>query len=383
MAIRLKQCEEVLFELLRAGLWENKPEIPEEFTNWQDVIVMAKHQSVLGIIAKTILSHKYILDTLPRELRLKLKSFIVSNVMASNHVDEVICKLSSTFKDKGIEPILLKGKSLAVNYPYPEIRQCGDIDIYIVPEHLHAAYDALVPFADRIDDRLYVDCGRHFTAIFEEIEIEVHRHLSHASGRREKIFEKFAASGLRNGLGNVRILDQNIAVPEPTFNAYYIFDHLFEHFISSGLGLRQMCDWMLFLKKNSDAIDKDLLHNILVSMDMLRPWTVFGSVLVDHMGMQSTDFPFYNSGVHGDSVLKNILLDGNFGKDSAYYKIRSKYILVKKLKSFLWHITRGLKMFPMFPLQVVRRFMYLVPNALQYIKTHFRLKNPLITRNFV
>lgn len=374
MAIHLKQSEKVLFELLRAGLWSKQPVIPEDFSNWHEVVFLAKHQSILGIIAKTILSDKDILALLPRELRLKLKSFIVSNVMASDHLDEVMVKLVTTMREKGIDPILLKGRSLAVNYPFPELRQCGDIDIYVFSEQLYMAYDALIPFADRLDDRLYVECGRHFSAVHDEVEIEVHRHLSHANGKYARAFEKFASAGLRKGLGHVTILGENITIPEPTFNAYYIFDHLFEHFISSGVGLRQMCDWMLFLHKNRDIIDHKLLHHILESMDMLKAWKIFGTVLVDHMGLAPTEFPFYETGLNGDSILKYILLDGNFGKDSAYYKIRSKYILVKKMKSFLWHITRGTKMFPLFPRQVLRRFIYLIPNALQYIKTHFRLQ---------
>lgn len=337
-------------------------------------MMLAKHQSVLGIVAKTALADKNILATLPRELRLKLKSFVVSNVMASNHLDEVMLKLVVNMREKGIDPILLKGKSLAVNYPYPDLRQCGDIDIYVLPEQLYQAYDALVPFVDRLDDRLYVECGRHFSAMVENVEIEVHRHLSHARGKREKMFEKFASDGLREGFGHIAVSEEKITVPEPTFNAYYIFDHLFEHFISSGVGLRQMCDWMLFLHKNRESIDNELLRNILVSMDMLKPWRVFGTVLVDNLGLPATDFPFYDAGLNGDSVLKHILLDGNFGKDSGYYKIWSKFVLVRKLKSFGWHIARGFKMFPLFPLQEVRRFLYLIPNALQYIGTHFRLK---------
>ena len=375
MSLHLKQSEKCLLEILKAGLWGTAPDLTGKSVDLQEVVRLARRQSVLGVVAKTILSDKGLVSGLPDNLRLKLKSFVVSNVIASNHLDEVLCRLTSVLREKGIDPVLLKGKGLAVHYPYPELRQCGDIDVYVCPERMQEAYDVLESFADRIDDRMYVDCGRHYAVSFDDVEIEVHRHVSkHVYGKSGKRFAALADEGLKGDLPTIIAGGMSVAVPEPTFNAYYVFDHLFEHFLTSGVGLRQVSDWMLFLHRNRDVIDRERLHRMLSDMGMLKPWKMFGSVAVDYLGMDQAALPFYDSSVNGDLVLEYVMKDGNFGKDTGYYRKNSRFFLLGKLRSLEWHISRGAGMLGIFPRQEAEHFVYIVLNALQYIKTHFKLK---------
>ena len=75
------------------------------------------------------------------------------------------------------------------------------------------------------------------------------------------------------------------------FNAFYIFNHRWHHFMTSGIGLRQFCDWMLFLHKHKDEIDLGRLEKFLMDMDMMKPWQSFGCVIVDVLGMPEEEFP--------------------------------------------------------------------------------------------
>lgn len=375
MNTQLSQDEKVLLELIQAGLWQRTPEIPEGFRGWSRVFSMAKKQSVFGVVSKTILACPKILNTLPNEVRLKLKSFMVSNVLLSNQIDAELVALATAYRENGIRAVLLKGRGLAQYYPYPELRQCGDIDLYIAPEDALKAYDVLKAKASRIDDPLYVHCGKHYTAKVNEVEVEIHRHINtHAFRRYRRSFEQFSSKGLNEDLQVLRLDGAQICTPETTFNAYYIFDHLFEHFLVSGVGFRQLCDWMLFLHCNRDGIDRERLRQMLTDLNMLRPWQVFGSVLVEHFGMPAGEFPMYDPQVRQDKVMAHILEEGNFGKETQYYKSTSRSFLMKKLKSFWWHIRRGTEMVFIFPQQEVRHMVFLISNALQYIRTHYTIK---------
>ena len=340
----LTKNEEVLLTFLKAGLWQKEALFPDEFSDWAEVTRLAKRQSVLGVVAKAILSSSAAAQ-IPAVLKGKLRSFVVTNAMTSSRMDEVMVSLFNIFKTNGVHSVLLKGRGLAANYPYPELRQCGDIDVYIHRDELHNAYDALEEVADRIDDRSFLDCGKHFTALYEGVDVEIHRYIStHINGKDGERFGRFAKAGLKKNLAKLELGTEEISLPETTFNAFYIFDHLFEHYLTSGVGLRQMSDWMLFLHKNKEGIDKDLLYDILKTMDMLKPWKIFGTVLVDYMGLTDSDFPFYETSDKGRVVMNHILQDGNFGKDTAYYKNRSRTFIGRKLKSFWWHMKRGVKM---------------------------------------
>ena len=53
----------------------------------------------------------------------------------------------------------------------------------------------------------------------------------------------------------INICDQTIVLSNLTFNAFYIFVHLYYHFLQVGVGFRQICDWMLWLKRQEETID--------------------------------------------------------------------------------------------------------------------------------
>ena len=368
----MKSTETVLFNIIKSGLWDSTYDIPSDFSDWNGLLSFAQHQAVLGLTAKALLSNKVTVAHMPNNVRLKLKSFIVSNVITSNHIDEVLVKVMSAMQANEIHPILLKGIGLAKNYPFPEIRQCGDIDLYVNGSDAEKTYDVLKTITSRIDDREYLTCGKHYTAVCENVEIEIHRHICiHVLKKYKTRFESYAAKGLYQDLQQIEVSGVKVDTPEITFNAYYIFEHAFEHFMTSGVGLRQLCDWMMFLHKNADKIDRDYLHSILIDLDMMKPWQTFGALLVDYLGMPAEEFPFYTSEVKTAKVLNFILADGNFGKNSWYYKSTSRFFLVKKLKSFGWHLYRGAKMLIIFPKQEFRHLFFIVDIALQYIKTHF------------
>lgn len=373
--MNLKIEERTLLSVLKAGLWNLSPEIPEDFSDWSSFIRLAKHQSVLGVVAKTLLSERSILQRLPNELRLKLKSFIVSNVLTSNHLEDVLVKVLTELNDAEVPAVLLKGVGLAKCYPLPDLRQCGDIDLYVAPESGHKAHAVLSTVASRIDDERYVDCGKHFTAKYDDIEIEIHRHIStHVLRKYREIYSTFAQSGLTRNLDTIDVRGRTVHTPEVTFNSYYVFEHLFEHFLTSGVGLRQLCDWMLLLHVNKDRIDRSRLGYMIESLDMMAPWQTFGAILVNYMGLPSEEFPFYRSDIDPSPVFRFILDDGNFGKTSKYYTNSSSNFIIKKLKSLGWHISRGSKMISLFPKQEVRHFIFIVYIAFQYIRTHLILK---------
>lgn len=375
MNTKLSEREELLLALLRSGLWNcAHPEI-DGFDDWEYIAALAKRQSVLGIVAKSIISDKMIQTQIPNSLRIKLKSFVVSCVMTYENMTAAIRKVCVSMTQAGLIPVFLKGHSLAANYPHPELRQCGDIDVYVGVEGAAKAYEALRTVASAIDPEDKARWGKHFSAHLGDIEVEVHRHTStQAAGKYSRIYEAVAHVGLTKELQQMNLEGVVIFSPSVVFNAYYIFDHLFEHFLKSGIGLRHLCDLMLYLHKYSDRIDRDALGTILRDMDMLEPWQAFGTVLVQHLGMPKEEFPFYQDSSKADKVLRYIWKDGNFGKDTAYYKRRNGNYLQTKFSAFLHHVTRGLRMMAIFPRHEMRHFRYVISNYFIHLAGEIRRK---------
>lgn len=373
--MNLDRRHTILLYLLRSGLWQEKLEFPEDFHDWTGLMQVAINQSVAAIVAKTILNDKEYQSRIPNDFRIKLKSFLVSNVMAFNGMTDTLKKVSKALADAEIPAVLLKGHSLAVHYPYPELRQCGDIDLYVGMDNSLAAHKVLSQIAGKIEPEVSALYGKHFDASVDKYKIEVHRHTSsHTTRRMKRAYEALSAKGMTEDLGSVTFGDVTVATPQVDFYAYYIFDHLFEHFLISGVGLRHLTDMMLFLKANKERINKDNLKRILDEMDMMLPWQVFGSVLVSYLGMDKEDFPFYAHSDKESFVLKYILSDGNFGKTTKYYKRRSKNYLLTKLNAIWCHITRGVQMVRVFPQQEMRHFHRVIANFFEHLRGDMKMK---------
>ena len=151
----MKQFEEVFLEILKAGMWGVRPQVPEEFDDWGSVVRLAKSQSVLGIVGDVLLSDTELSQRIPIELKDKVKKFVMANMVTHSLLNNTLVKVVSALRDNGVESVLLKGQGIARNYPRPELRQCGDIDLYVGIGKEEVVHDILAPIAMKIDGK---DC---------------------------------------------------------------------------------------------------------------------------------------------------------------------------------------------------------------------------------
>ena len=101
-------------------------------------------------------------------------------------------------------------------------------------------------------------------------------------------------------------------------NAFFIFQHMFRHFVHGGVGFRQYCDWLLFLSKYRGEIDPASFTAIAQKYALLYPMQVFAHAAVKYLGAQQSIFPFDVKvddplDKPTDWITADILHSGNFG----------------------------------------------------------------------
>ena len=194
----MKQHEKIFIELLRVGMWNRRPEIPQDFTNWAAVASLAKGQSVFAVVANVLLTNPEISQKLDADLKSKIKRLALSHMHSHTLLNKAVVDVVSTLRSNGVEPILLKGQGLARYYLQPDLRQCGDIDIYVGCENALRTHEILAPIAKEIDDVSLVHSGIHFNVTMERgIEVEVHRFTELPALKRLRlIYDAAAAKGL-------------------------------------------------------------------------------------------------------------------------------------------------------------------------------------------
>ncbi len=358
----MKQYEEVFFSILSGSLWGTPVHVPEGFSDWKPVMKLAQTQALNGLVGDVLLTRTEIRDTLPAKFIEKLQEIPLNNIGMHTILNNTLILVVSRLRECGVEPVLLKGQGLARYYPMPELRQCGDIDLYVGEQNYEAAYHALMPIVTEIDDRdtIYKEV-KHFHAKVGSVLIEVHRFADvNAYPELDKVYQKYASEGLSHNLVAVDFGGVTVHTPSDDFNVYYIFNHLWHHFMTYGVGLRQLCDLATFL--NTHTVDEEYLHRLLTEMKALNSWNAVGNLLVSYLALPVDKMPFYSPMPEWKVrlMLRIILNEGNFGQGTSFTRIRSKSYLTEKVTSLLGHLKRQFLIFLILPGVALKQLFHLL-----------------------
>ena len=353
--------ERLFFNILRSSLWGARLDLPADFDDWKALMRLAQSQSVLGLVANVLLSDKESAQRIPVKMQQRLRTFLRSNMATHSVLNRTLLQVVKLMDDAGVESVLLKGQGVARNYPMPELRQCGDIDLYVGVKNFAKACDLIDTIASETKLPENGESDKHYEAKVGDVVVEIHKYSEvHPSAYYDSIYQKYADEGLTKDLRIYDISGMSVNTPADTFNAFYIFNHIWQHFLTSGVGLRQFIDWMLFLHEHKTTIDQAKLKRILEDMNLMRPWQVLGCVLVDDLGLPAYDFPFYDGRYERRKkrrVLKRVLEEGNFGHERAYYKDRKEESYWNtKVKSFYYNLERYFQLLLIFPSHAMNQF---------------------------
>ena len=319
--------------LIKAGLWGNEPEkaLFDENTDWKEIYEISRKQTVLGIVLDGI-------ELLPENIRpqkslyLKWCADVISIEDANLKLNEEVVNLFNFLHDNDINPILLKGQGIAQYYRNPLHRSCGDIDIYIGKKNYEKVNELLSQEGFSYDKWSLL----HMAFKWHNVDVENHRLIAHmispiAQQRLENLVKKWLQPNLLN---SVIINGNDISTPPVNFNAAYLLLHSIDHILWEGIGLRQSCDWAIFLNSQHKKIDWESVKDILEKLGILNGWKIFGAMAVKYLGLSPKDiFIEFNQEdeKEADKLIEDIFQRGNFGfftnnlQTKKYHFIRQKW----------------------------------------------------------
>ncbi|NDV67000.1 nucleotidyltransferase family protein [Bacteroides sp. 224] len=326
------------FELLQSGLW-NRPANASLFTeqtaDWKAIIQMGQQQAVIGLLFDGM-------QTLPTELQperpllLKWVAQVARIEQANEKLNAMTTRIFTLYRSQKITPVLLKGQGVAALYPKPLHRQCGDIDIYIGKDG-YAQANTLLYQAGA--GQALEDSIKHTTLELQGVFIENHRIAgSLDSPFANRAFQKLVKTHLPAKSNSLPVNETDILIPDPTFNAIYLFVHAFTHFLNSGIGLRQVCDWAQVMATHQSTINRDSVNRFFSKTGLLTAVRAFGYIAVAYLGLPAEQLPFTlnnSDKQRGEELLKDILQTGNFGQHDQQVSARPQGYWAGK-----WHTFR-------------------------------------------
>ena len=280
--------------LLKAGLWNQKVQLPEAGSlDFNAIYQLAENQSVVGLVAAGIeLIENY---RVPKYDAVPFIGKAISLEQRNLAMNVFVTKLMDRLRGHDIYALLVKGQGIAQCYERPLWRSCGDVDLLLDNENYEKAKKLMLPMALDVQEEYF--SFKHIGMTMEGgFLVELHGTLHTRLAKRvDKQIDLVQANAISKK--NVRLWvngDDYVFLPCPDDDVIFLFTHILHHFFIDGIGLKQICDWCRFLWTYHDQLNVGLLETRIRTMGLMSEWRAFAAMIVDYLGMPKDIIPLYS-----------------------------------------------------------------------------------------
>lgn len=282
----------LLFYFLRKGLWKTEEVFPDESLptqeEWEQLFALAYAQAVTGIVTDGIAQT----ELRPERERWEQWIFHLFGMEQMNreaeHSGE---KWLRRLEEAGIQAFIMKGTSVARWYPEPLHRSWGDVDIVV-----KKGWEKLEPFLKANGLAYRNENGDLVLEEGERIPVEFHRQWEYTY----------------NPMANARLQRLTRQADEQDREVYLVclILHLRRHFLTYGIGLKQVCDVAVML--HAKEIDQRKVARLLKRLQATRfSRLLFGFIAQYIGGTASFPLPPIRQGKEA-ALFCNIILNEGY-----------------------------------------------------------------------
>lgn len=260
--------------------------------DWNALRDLAVRQGLSAVVLDGI--DKLNTNTLPLEIKLEWIGEMLQDYEGRySEYKKAIGSLAGFYNQHGFQMMVLKGYACSLDWPKPDHRPCGDIDIWQFGQQ-KAADAALAASSKFQDSGSKIDNSHHHHTVFEWEGFTVENHYdfvnvhhSKSNAEIEKVFKD---------LGNddsyyVEVFGEKVYLPSPNLHALFLLRHAMIEFAASSITIRQVLDWAFFVEKHTKEIDWNWLQSALDKYHMRAFYNCINAICVEDLGFSSTIFP--------------------------------------------------------------------------------------------
>ena len=201
---------------------------------------------------------------------------------------EAIAEMVEFYNTHHYKMMVLKGYTCSLDWPKPEHRPCGDIDIWLFGKQKEA--DALLVKEKGIK----IDKSHHHHTVYNWRDFMVENHYdfvniyAHSSSAElENIFKELGEDDRHH----IEVNKEIIYIPSPNLHALFLIKHMLSHFAASEINMRQVLDWAFFVENHHKKVDWVWMKDILMRYHMWEFFNIINAICVDDLCFNPTIFP--------------------------------------------------------------------------------------------
>jgi hypothetical protein len=292
---------ETLLNLVRIGIGHQGDAFEQE-VDWEALQNLAAEQGLLAVVLDGL--DKLPMSAYAMPISLK-KQWIGEVIQGYEYRYELCCRaiaeMAAFYNAHGFRMMVLKGYACSLDWPKPEHRPTGDIDIWQFGQQKEA--DTVLAKEKGVE----IDNSHHHHTIFYWRDfmvenhydfINVHHHKSHVA--LERILKVLG----RDESYSTDLYGERVYLPSPNLHALFLLKHLLLHFVSGEINLRQVLDWAFFVEKHRSEVDWKWLVEILDQFGMRTMFDIINAICVEDLGFE----PVCGVGIN-DTLVKSRVLN--------------------------------------------------------------------------
>ncbi|MDO4815605.1 MAG: nucleotidyltransferase family protein [Bacillota bacterium] len=225
---------EVLLNCISAFLRGEKLTAELRDDEWQELIDKSAQQKVTPMV------YEALGNAMPDGLKKACKSTVLQIVAGQLQKTAEFLNVYKQLAETGITPLVVKGIICRSVYDKPEYRSSADEDLFIPLEQYPAFHEKMLELGFKANEPDYKNAHeeRYMRGcLLAEGHWELFPQENDALNALNAYSESFWARACTQTVEGVEM-----KVPEPTDHMIFLLLHTYKHFISSGVGVRQICD---------------------------------------------------------------------------------------------------------------------------------------------
>ena len=337
--------EKELFALLRLGLaiTTTEEENLSDFImltadRWVRIGDLARKQGVLGIMLDGIDKLEATRYGLTRELTAAQKLEWIGDVLQIEHRNRqqvvVMNDLAYKWKRQGCRVMVMKGQANGVFYPKPEHRNPGDIDCYLFENYARGNEIARQEGAN-VDESWY----KHSVINYKGETFENHQYFVHTrDGKRGKRLNEELVEQLKDKSEEIRVIPGTVVeMPPMQWTAMFLTYHACAHFISEGLRLKQILDWVMFLNVHQSDVNWGAFY-AFCDRNHLRVFAdAMNTIAVKYFGIKvKNESSGFIESPYADKIMHSALYDEDYVFGSGKGNWYNRYHLIRNMFHYRW-----------------------------------------------
>ena len=297
-----------------------------EDVDWSALLREAEQQSVYAIVYTAV--EPYLPEALLPEARAKYYANLAASVRSARQHGDIHKLLSG----HGVPYVIIKGMASASYYPHPPLRAMGDVDFLVPKERLDEAKQLLLGEGYVTDEKMKHPIHTEFRKGNDVAEMHWEPNGLPQSEKGD-LCRRYLSDSIDTAT-LYEIQGERFLVPDAFHHGLVMLLHTAIHMLNTGIGLRHLCDWAVFVGQLDNETFRDLFEDKLRKVGLWRFSQLLTQVSVQYLGCPRREWAMeeVNERLLA-SMMNDVLGAGNFGRKDAERVNESKLLTTRESRS--------------------------------------------------